>query len=49
MKFAYFSVSSKNNRVMVSMPSNEELEKLLDGLEKKFGVKIEVEVKGLCG
>ena len=47
MKFASFSISK--GRVMVSMPSDEEIEQLLKGLKEEFGVEVEVELKGLCG
>jgi len=47
MKFASFSIS--NNRVIVSMPSDREIEQLLKGLKEKFGIEADIEIKSLCG
>ncbi len=49
MKFASFSISSKNDRVIVTMPSDEDIEKLLKGLREKFGIEVEEELRSLCG
>jgi len=46
MKYAEFSISS--NRVIVSMPSDADVEELLKGL-RELGVEVEEELRSLCG
>lgn len=49
MKYAEFSIFD-NGRVLISMPSEEELERLIESLKQKYGVEIEEElIRGLCG
>ncbi|MHC1610115.1 MAG: hypothetical protein ACXQTW_00675 [Candidatus Methanospirareceae archaeon] len=44
--FATFSIS--NGKVLISMQSDEEIKKLIEGL-RKLGVDVDVEYSGLCG
>lgn len=46
MKTAEFSIF--NGRIVISMPSEEEIEKLLKSL-KELGIEVEEEVRSLCG
>jgi len=46
MKYAEFSISS--DRVVVSMPSDADIEELLKGL-RELGIEAEEELRGLCG
>lgn len=46
MKFAEFSIF--NGKVIISMPSDEDIGRLLEGL-REFGVEVEEEIRSLCG
>ena len=46
MKYAEFSVFS--GKVIVSMPSDADIEELLKGL-KELGIEVEEELRSLCG
>ena len=46
MKFAEFSIFS--NKIIISMPNEEDIEQLLRGL-REFGIEIEEELRSLCG
>ena len=46
MKIAEFSVLK--DKVVVSMPSDEDIEKLLKGL-RELGVDVDEELRSMCG
>ena len=47
MKYASFSISQE--RVIVSMPSDADIEQLIKGLKENFGIEVEEEIRSLCG
>ena len=46
MKYAEFSIFS--GKVVVSMPSDADIEELLKGL-RELGIEVEEELRSLCG
>jgi len=46
MKYAEFSIFS--GKVIVSMPSDADIEELLKGL-RELGIEVEEELRSLCG
>ena len=46
MKYAEFSIFS--GKVIVSMPSDADIEELLKGL-KELGIEVDEELRSLCG
>ena len=46
MRVAEFSIF--NGRIIISMPNNEDIEKLLRGL-RELGIEVEEEIRSLCG
>lgn len=46
MKTAEFSILG--GRVIISMPSDDDIEKLLEGL-RELGVEIDEELRSMCG
>lgn len=46
MKYAEFSIFSE--KVVVSMPSDADIEELLKGL-RELGIEVEEELRSLCG
>ena len=46
MKYAEFSIFSE--KVIVSMPSDADIEELLKGL-KELGIEVDEELRSLCG
>jgi len=47
MKYAEFSIFS--GKVIVSMPSDSDIEQLIKGLKENFGIEADEELRSLCG